>query len=185
MDYNSVAEIFDDIDATRARLFRSVEGLSAAEQVFRPAPEKWSAAEVMEHLALVERRVARLIASLLEKAEAAGPARVSDEPFAPVSIAEFVEQTRAQKLEAPDSARPAGAPLDASLSALRDSRSALRALRPRVERADCASARFPHPVWGPLNLYQWLLFLGAHDARHLAQIEALKEASSAQRRAPN
>jgi uncharacterized damage-inducible protein DinB len=181
MNYHSVAEIFDDIDQTRARLFESVEGLSAGEQAFLPAPGKWSVAEILEHLSLVERVVARVVTRLLEKSEAAGQTSETAPPFAPVSIAEFVERTRTQKLNAPESARPAGAPVADSLSHLRDSRAALRDLRARVERADCASARIPHPVWGPLNLYQWLLFLGAHEARHLAQIEALKESMNAAR----
>ena len=179
MTCHSVAEIFDDIDATRARLLQSVEGLSADEQNFRPTPEKWSVAEVVEHLSIVERRVARLLGKLLGKAEA--EAGAAPRPFAPVSIAEFVERTRAQKLEAPENVRPDGVPLADSLGALRDSRAALHALRPRVERTDCAGLRFPHPVWGPLDLYQWLLFVGAHEARHLAQIEALKETLNAER----
>ena len=178
MTYNSVAEIFDDIDSTRARLLQAVEGLSADEQNFRPAPEKWSVAEIFEHLSIIERRVARLLGKLLEKIEAeAGAAG----PFAPVSIAEFVERTRAQKLEAPENVRPNGVPLADSLARLRASRAALHALRPRVERTDCAGMRFPHPVWGPLDLYQWLLFVGAHEARHLAQIDALKETMNAER----
>ena len=181
MTCHSVAEIYDDIDATRARLLQSVEGLSADEQNFRPTPEKWSVAEVVEHLSIVERRVARLLAKLLEKAEAEAGAGAAPGPFAPVSIAEFVEASRAQKLEAPENVRPAGVPLADSLDGLRASRAALHALRPRVERADCAGAVFPHPAWGPLNLYQWLLFVGAHEARHLAQIEALKEALNPER----
>jgi len=200
MNYHSVAEIFDDIDQTRASLFESVEGLSADEHGSRPAPDRWSVAEILEHLSLVERGVARVVARLLEKAEAAGQGKADGQTqavagqthgasgqtpeaaaaFAPVSIAEFVEQTRTQKLNAPENARPAGVPAADSLSHLRDSRAALHALRPRVERADCSSARPPHPVWGPLNLYQWLLFLGAHEARHLAQIEALKEGMNAE-----
>lgn len=181
MTYHSVAEIFDDIDGTRARLLQTVEGLSADEQNFRPTPEKWSVAEIFEHLSIVERRVARLLGKLLEKIEAEAGAGAAAGPFAPVSIAEFVEQTRAQKLEAPENIRPAGAPLADSLDGLRDSRAALHALRPRVERADCAGALFPHPVWGPLNLYQWLLFVGAHEARHLAQINTLKETMKSER----
>ena len=181
MTYHSVAEIFDDIDATRARLLQTVEGLSADEQNFRPAPEKWSVAEVVEHLSIIESRVARLLGKLLEKAEAEAGAGSAGAAFAPVSVAEFVEASRAQKLEAPENVRPAGAPLADSLEALRDSRAALHALRPRVEQTDCAAARFPHPIWGPLNLYQWLLFVGAHEARHIAQIEALKETMNAER----
>ena len=196
MNYHSVAEIFDDIDQTRARLFESVEGLSADERSSRPAPGRWSVAEILEHLSLVERGVARVVTRLLEKAEAAGQSKAeaagqarettgqtheAAAAFAPVSIAEFVERTRTQRLNAPESARPAGASVADSLAHLRDSRAALHALRPRVERADCTSARLPHPAWGPLNLYEWLLFLGAHEARHLAQIEALKETMKAGR----
>ena len=175
MNYISVAEIFDDIDQTRARLIESVGGLSAGQQSFRPAPEKWSVAEIVEHLSIVERRVARLVAALLDKAEADGQPRPTGAPLAPVSVAEFVEATRAQKLTAPENIRPTGAALADSLSRLRDSRAALHALRPRLERLDAHALRFPHPAWGPLNLYQWLAFIGAHEARHLAQIEALKE----------
>jgi hypothetical protein len=185
MNYNSVAEIFDDIDGTRARLLQSAEGLSAEQQSFRPVPEKWTVAEVLEHLSIVERRVAKLVASLLDEAEADGQARDDAAPFVPVSIAEFVEQTRARELTAPENISPNGAPLADSLDALRDSRAALQALRPRAERVDGHTILFPHPVWGPLNLYQWLLFVGAHEARHLAQIEALKEAMNAERRTLN
>jgi len=181
MNYNSVAEIFDDIDATRARLLHSVEGLSDADRNFRPTPEKWSAAEIVEHLSIIERRVTKLIASLLDKAEASGRPRDTAEPFAPVSVAEFVEQSRAQKFDAPENVRPNGAPLADSLSALRDSRAALRALRPRVEHADGRAIRFPHPAWGLLDLYQWIAFVVAHESRHLAQIEALKETMNAER----
>ena len=29
----------------------------------------------------------------------------------------------------------------------------------------------PHPRLGTLDMYQWLVFLGRHESRHLAQIE--------------
>ena len=185
MTCNSVAEIFDDIDSTRADLLRSVEGLSAEQRDFRPSPDRWSVAEIVEHLSIVEGNVVRLLGTLMEKAGEEGAARVADAPFAPVSIEEFVEQSRGQKFNAPERIRPTGAPLADSLARLRDSRSALHSLRPRVEQTDGAALRFPHPVWGPINLYQWLLFVGAHEQRHLAQINALKETMNAERRTRN
>jgi uncharacterized damage-inducible protein DinB len=182
MNYNSVSEIFDEIDRTRGRLFQAVEGLSDEQQGFRPAPEKWSAAQLCDHLSIVEGNVTGLLGRLLAKTEESGQARSSEDAFAPVSIEEFVEQTRAVKLNAPESIRPADSrPLAESLAALSDSRSALHALRPRLEQVDGHAARFPHPAWGPLNLYQWLLFIGAHEERHIAQIEALKQAMDAPR----
>jgi hypothetical protein len=29
---------------------------------------------------------------------------------------------------------------------------------------------FPHRLLGPLNLYQWVIFMGAHELRHAQQI---------------
>jgi hypothetical protein len=175
MDFRSVPEIYEHIDRTRARLLAAVEGLSEEQQGYRPASERWSVAELVEHLSIVEGNVARLLDKLLGKAEEAGAGVAAADDFDPVSIEEFVERTRAVKLEAPERIRPTGLPLSDSLAHLSESRAALHNLRPRIERADGRALRFPHPAWGPLDLYQWLLFIGAHEDRHLAQIEALKE----------
>ncbi|HEX8560390.1 MAG TPA: DinB family protein [Pyrinomonadaceae bacterium] len=180
MQFNSVSEIFDDIDGSRERLLRSVEGLSGEQQRFRPAPDRWSAAQLCEHLASVEWSVVKLLSKLLGKAEESGAARAEGAAFEPVSIAEYVERIRDVRLEAPETVRPGDStPMADALEAMRGAREALHALRPRIERADGHAVRFPHPAFGPLNLYQWLLFVGAHESRHLAQLEALKEAMGA------
>ena len=186
MDFNSVSEIFDHIDGERQRLLRAVEGLSEEEQHFRPAPDRWSVAQLCEHLSIVEGNVAGLLGKVLGKAEESGARRADGAPFAAVSIEEFAERTRDVKLTAPESVRPGDSrPLADSLAALGRSRAALHSLRPRIERADGHTLRFPHPAWGTLNLYQWLLFVAAHESRHLAQIEALKGLMKAERGATN
>ena len=176
MDFRSVPEIYEHIDRARARLLAAVEGLSEEQQAFSPAPGRWSVAELVEHLSIVEGNVATLLDKLLGKAGESGAGGATPGDFGPVSIEEFVERSRDARFEAPERIRPTGLPLADSLARLRDSRAALHALRPRVERADGRALRFPHPAWGPLDLYQWLLFVGAHEDRHLAQIEALKQA---------
>ncbi|HEX8188805.1 MAG TPA: DinB family protein [Pyrinomonadaceae bacterium] len=175
MDFSSVPEIYEHIDRTRARLLASVQGLSEEQQSYSPAPDRWSVAQLVEHLSIVEGNVASLLDRLLGKAGEPVEAQATFDISDPVSIEEFVERSRHVRHEAPERIRPTGLPLADSLARLRDSRAALHALRPRVERADGRALRFPHPAWGPLDLYQWLLFLGAHEDRHLAQIEALKE----------
>ena len=176
MDFNSVSEIYEHIDGVRGQLLRAVEDLSDDEQSFRPAPDRWSAAQLCEHLSIVEGSVVGLLGKLLAKAEESGATRAEGAAFEPVSVKEFVERSRSVKFEAPERLRPADStPLADSLRRLRDSRAALHGLRPAIERADGNALRFPHPAWGPLNLYQGLLDVGAHESRHLAQIEALKE----------
>lgn len=131
---------------------------------------------------MVEGNIVRLLDKLLGKAEEAGAAgaQTPDLP-APVSIEAYVERSLGEKYEAPERVHPKGLPLADSLVRLREVRAALHALRPRVERTDGRALRFPHPAWGPLDLYQWLLLVGAHEDRHLAQIEALKQTMDSER----
>ena len=176
--YNSVAEIYEAIDETRARLFDTLEGVDDARAGFRDAPDRWSVAEVAEHLALIEGQLAKLFGGLVAKAEAAGaPPAAADGRIPPVSPDEMIERTR-DRIEAPEFVRPAGtAALPESLARLRTSRAALHALRPRVEALDLSGVRYPHPLFGPLDIYGWLVFLGLHEERHRRQIEGLLSAS--------
>jgi hypothetical protein len=173
MIYNTVADIFAANDEVRARLVERAESLSEAQQNFRPNEDAWTPAEIVEHLALIERRLTGLFKVMLKKIESeAGD--MPPRPMRPFSLGEFAEQAR-QKLNAPEEMRPRGLSLSDALAQLRESRAAVNALRPRVEAVDGASATYPHPAFGPLNLYQWLAFVGAHEARHLRQIEGLLE----------
>jgi hypothetical protein len=177
MSYNTVAEIYEAIDESRSRLLASVESLGAGQEHFRPDPERWSIADIVEHLSLVEGQIARLFHVMLSKAEAAGAEGDADAAFAaPVSIEHFVEALREKKLQSPDGARPGGQlSLADALARLHDSRAALHTLRPRLERIDGTALRYPHPAAGPIDIYQWLLFVGSHEDRHRLQIEALKQ----------
>ena len=183
MSYNSVAEIYEAIDESRSQLLASVESLGGGQDAFRPGPDRWSIAEIIEHLSLVEGQIARLFHVMLSKAEAAGATRAEDEAAAatasfaaPVSIEHFLEALREKKLQSPDGARPGGQlSLADALARLHDSRAALHSLRPRLERIDGTALRYPHPAAGPINAYQWLLFVGSHEDRHRLQIEALKQ----------
>ena len=40
--------------------------------------------------------------------------------------------------------------------------------------ADLRAYAFPHPFLGPLDCYQWLLFLATHCERHVGQMEEVK-----------
>lgn len=174
MVHNSVAEILSHIDESRARLVARVEELSEAQATRRPRPEAWSVAEIVEHLSIIERQLTQLLGMMVRKAEAGGALRAADAGFAPVSIDEFTARARGEKYTAPEGVRPTGQVSVAdSLARLRHSRAALHELRPRIEQVDGAALQYPHPIFGPLNLYQWLAFIGAHEDRHLRQINAL------------
>ncbi len=174
MTYTSVAEIYEVIDETRERFYQRVEGLSDEQTAARTAPDAWSVAEIAEHLALIERSVLRIMKGVLAQVEAAGGANANGAAMKPFSLDNHVERARTEKYVAPETARPKGeAPLADSLGRLRRSREELHALRPRIEAADLNTASYPHPAFGPLNVYEWLALIGIHEARHLRQAEAL------------
>lgn len=176
--YNSVAELFEEMDRTRRRLHSTLDGLDAEQENLRDSPERWSIAEIIEHVAIVEGRIAGLAGKVVGKAEAEGAERAgTDAPFTPIDLREIAERGAREKYTAPETAAPAGGVRVAdSLARLTESSAALRLLRPRIEALDLSAYKFPHPAFGPLDLYRWLAVLGLHEERHRRQIEGIKNA---------
>ncbi|HVF41800.1 MAG TPA: DinB family protein [Pyrinomonadaceae bacterium] len=171
MTYNSIEDVFAANEEVRRRLVERVEGLSEERRGARGADGGWSAADIIEHLSLTERRVTRALERMLPPAaDGGGGGKASN--FTPFSLDTYIECASTQKFEAPEYIRPRGVPFDESLAHLKESRAALERLRPRFDEADL-TAQFPHPAFGPLNVAQWLAFIGMHEARHLRQIERL------------
>ena len=175
MAYQSVADIFEKIDKTRERLYNRVEGLSPAQEKFRPTPDAWSIAEIVEHLGVMENRLSGLMKMMLKKAESASSeAGKGSQGFRPFSLDQHIERSLKEKYVAPETVRPSGnITVEESLAGLRSSRAALHELRPKLESIDLSTMTYPHPVFGPLDLYQWLAFIGVHEDRHLRQIESV------------
>jgi hypothetical protein len=59
------------------------------------------------------------------------------------------------------------------LAALAESRRELLSALDLADGLALGQISFPHPLIGPLDLYQWVLFVGQHEARHAAQIEEI------------
>ncbi len=176
MIYHSVAEIFSANDELRRRLVNRLEGLNDAQQNFRASNGAWSIGEIVEHLSVIEKQMCALTTKLLAKAEAstAADATPFDLQSNPVSMRAMAEQAAREKYRAPEAVRPTGTVSIAdSLAAMQRTRESLRGLQPRLEAANLSSATFPHPFFDALNLYQWLAFIGMHEARHLRQIETI------------
>lgn len=175
MEFHSVEEIFVGIEKIRGKIVQTVESLNDDHANFRRAPDKWTIANIVEHLAKTEASIIRAIEKLLAKAEAENvPASGRIEP--PVSFVEIGQKNAGIKRTAPEYLVPSGTlTIKESLGELENSRRSLHALRPRLEAVDLSNAQFPHPFFGSLNLYYWIAFIGLHELHHLKQIsEALQ-----------
>ncbi len=153
------------LGATREGLLEAVEGLTEVEWRSRPAADRWSILEVVEHLAIVERRVHGVIGRMCAAPEAEPGRRDSEvDQFVLVKVAR-----RGQRVEAPAPIQPTGqwSPEEA-LGQFLAGRAETLAL---VETAACLRGRvLPHPLFGPWDGYQWILATAAHSARHTGQI---------------
>lgn len=173
MDYHNVAEIFDAVQATRQQLYQQVKTLSPAQANFKSDPDKWSIAEILEHLNKAEQQMVKRMNGLLPAANARNSSTVPVQ-FAPFSMDSYLATTRNQKLKSSESLAPAGGlPMSELLPRLRASRDELLALRPRFETHDLSQIVGPHPAYGSINPYQGLVAVGLHEKRHLRQIEAI------------
>ena len=167
MIYNSPDDVFDANDAVRRRLVARVADLD--DMRANASEGGWTVAQIVEHLSIAEPGITRAIEGLLARTEGDGGA--ARKPFTPFSLDEYAEQARG-KIEAPEFLRPTGLPLSQAVTRLKESRTALKALRPRFQSADY-SRLLKHPAFGMLNAAQWLAFLGMHEQRHLGQIERI------------
>ncbi len=177
MVYHSVAEIFTEINGIRNRLYEEVKGLSPEQTTLKPSAERWCIAEILEHLAKVDRVLVTRIDKMLTELEEAAPSGEVCGNFTPFSLDSLIERARGEKFKSPVPALPdSGLPVHESLAKLRSSRADILFMQPRIEARDLSQVTFPHFVFGQLNIYQWLAFIGVHETRHLKQIESVLSA---------
>ncbi len=169
----ALAEIWRENEAMRARLLASVEGLSEKQLAFQQAPGKWSIGEILDHLCLAERSMTRTISRLLQQAAGFGmigaPGTI-EEPRHTIDLEAY-----RRPVLAPDAVLPShDRPLSRLRSELQESRERLLEVSARVDGRVVGPIALVHFQLGHLNFYQWLAVVGAHDARHLEQIERIK-----------
>lgn len=178
MVYHCVTDIFSEINDARKRLCEGLQDLNPQQATFKPNPDQWSVAEILEHLTKVDRALVTRIDKKLVELEQVGPGNGQARSFFPFSMDNISEQAKDRKFKSPEPALPlAGLTIDESLVKLQSSRADLIAMQPRIESRDLSKTTFPHFVFGELNVYQWLAFFGLHENRHRKQIDRLMSAA--------
>jgi len=160
-------------EATRDNFLKSIAGLSQKQWTFKPAPDRWSVAEVAEHIAVSESAIFGLVQKQIMTSPVA-PEKRDQVKGKDEMILQKVPD-RSHKAQAPEFLRPTGRwTTEADLAkAFEDSRAATMEYV-RTTNDDLRDHFFDHPVFGTMDGYQWLLLISAHSARHTAQIEEVK-----------
>ncbi len=167
------AEILQYLDTQREALRAAVNRVPEDQREQSPGPGRWSVAEILEHLSLVEASLTRLFTSVLAEAQARGLGLETETTSVLTSFDHARVVNRSYTVAASERTQPqkkldAAAAWAALVAARETFREAILA-GDGLALGEVVHPR-PHPILGPLNLYQWVAFAGGHEARHTAQI---------------
>lgn len=171
-----ITEVLTYLDTRRAALESTLAEVQPALRELRPSPESWSVAEVIQHLALTEGRVTEVVAHCIDRVLQAdvGPESETSPVGTSFDIGRVLDRSR--PVVAGESVLPREL-LDANAAweRLERCRTRLRELVISADGLALAKVTAPNRVLGPLDGYQWILFVGAHEARHTEQIREIGE----------
>ena len=170
-----IRELIDFLELHGRALRDVVASVPASLHQVKPGEGRWSVAEVVEHLSLIERRIAMLLTKQVAAARASG---VGPDAETSSVVASFVNPenvtNREAKIVAPEPVRPSGAVDTATgQQALDQSRAAIVAALQDANGVSLENLVQTHPVLGPLNMYHWVVATALHEDRHAAQIHEI------------
>jgi uncharacterized damage-inducible protein DinB len=157
------------LEMTSAWLMDEVEGLSDAQMTFRPAPDAWSIAQVLDHLVVV----APIYWQDLQRALAAPPADLVPRDTDANILWYGIDRTNRE--DAIPSEVPQGKlrDLEALLAEYRTHHARLR----QYVTATTDDLRRHLVARQGSDAYQWVLLISTHEQRHILQIREIKTAS--------
>lgn len=150
----------------RENLWQSVEGLTDEQINENVGEDRWTIAQVLEHLLIIEENAVKGIAAALASEEN------STAPQKPVHLT----VNRSRKVPAPASLEPSKdfQTLTSLKEKMTKSRASLENVVKDKSEDELTQKSFLHPVFGMLDVKQWISFIGYHEQRHLEQIEEIK-----------
>jgi hypothetical protein len=171
-----IQEVLDYLDSTRTDLSDAVQSVAADRRDQRPAADCWSVAEILDHLNIAERKTVKFITRALEAAKASGLAEETQTSSVLNTVPTAKIGDRTNRVTAPEAVLPRS-DIDAASawSALQESREKMRAVALAGDGLALGEVKQPHAALGLADLYQWMIFQGAHEARHTAQIREIAE----------
>jgi hypothetical protein len=161
------------LQQTQNSVLGSTRALTKTQWNFKPAPDKWSVAETLDHIVTVQERVLGMLASLSSAPTA--PADRDTTAIDAIIIYRF--PARLTKFSAPEFIQPTGQILPAELldrfkkNCVRfsDALESVPELREHVLEAPPLKA-VSSGQYNEMDGYQWILAAAAHNERHAKQM---------------
>lgn len=167
-------EVLNYLDTQRNELRTAIDSIPAAARNTPPAANQWSVAQVLDHLTIVDKRVAAGVGKWIADAQANGLVHETETTSVTGTIPNEKIVDRSRKVEAPEGIRPrTDVDAETAWTELEQARAKLRAAFLTGDGFALGQVMQTHPVLGPINVYQWMLFCASHEARHTLQIREI------------
>ncbi|AYC29488.1 DinB family protein [Paenisporosarcina cavernae] len=151
----------------RQKLITEFDAMTETEFQQKPSHEKWSAAEIVDHLVKMEKTIAE---NIRKEKENPSSKKAWKKPIG-------ITKNRLLKVKAPSYTEPQHVltSKDKAIQALHTSRNTLLDVYESTAPETLESKSFKHPIFGHVPLYQWFPFVGLHEERHLKQLIEVKK----------
>jgi hypothetical protein len=156
------------LESTKKGVLDATRGLSDAQWNFKSAPERWSIAQVMEHLAAAEDMIRGLVSEQVMKTPAV-PLREAEETRKVDETVLAMVPDRSHKIQAPEPLQPTnrfGSPAAAQKHFV-ESRATTEEY---LKNTPGLRAHVGDSPLGKLDGYQYVLLIAAHSERHTKQM---------------
>ena len=174
-DYLATPNILARLKTEREQLLARIDLIPADSRNRRPSAERWSVAEVLEHLVRLETGLTRLLTLRGQQAPAPDTPAPDESSRMTPALGRLVRD-RSKHIEAPERVLPAGAmTTDEALPHLQSARAGMLAAFDTANDEALDQLTHPHPLFGPLTLRSWVALAADHEARHAEQISEIAE----------
>jgi hypothetical protein len=162
--------ILEKLVVAQQRLLRTADSVPADQWKTSPGNGSWSAAQLVAHLIMVERKVIGTADRLLQKT----PKHISllKRFHLPLALVEARIIRRKTPIPVdPELVREK----ETMLAELREVRERTLAFMDETKGRDLSAYCWPHPFLGMLNTYAWFQMVAAHELRHEKQMREIAE----------
>lgn len=159
------------LESTRQGVIDATKGLSPAQWNFKAGPDRWSVAQVTEHIAAAEDYLRGMVTEKVMSA----PARPAGEDVAAIDdmVIKMIPD-RTTKRQAPEPLLPSNrfGSAEGSLKHFLEARTTTEDFLKKTP--DLRDHAVDSPLGKKLDAYEWVLFISAHSERHTKQILEVK-----------
>jgi hypothetical protein len=171
-------ELLSMLDSTAKDFLALIDGVSEEQWKWKSSPDRWSVGECAEHVILSERKLYETAVEALK-----GPAdpEWAAKTDGKVDFLKKVMPNRqpggAGGAKAPQEIVPSGTlAKDEVVRRFNESRTEIRAFVAALDQpAKEHIVVHPFPIFGPLNAYDWLIYVPLHTIRHSRQIVEVQQ----------